>query len=358
MKRCRHTEWLTLRTAGKRVVIHESDRIQRLTSCIAGPAVGRPGLIVFLGDTVKAAALYQLFRVRIKKSKSDGVSRNMNLYLDFSTIGTDRPLFLASESLYVQQYLRSSEKRAERCHFEERYELLGGGSSLDNHIDTIYSRLLHTFADVFCFFALDYGGLKQISRRVAAWMESSNPSTLFSCAYPKLVIVTDMVSSNPNYEAIVKAKFLCFLRRDTKKDLRLYLSSVDVVALVPEREVSPESRYRLLKERLLNSCDQVRDCREKVSALFSITHFAALLHLACKHFCESPTTTFDIVKAARTGNPVCEDLTGHISTFIDRSNSSGLHTAFVVKMIASSLFLDNYPPDSHSKPSHTQITHH
>jgi len=47
----------------------------------------------------------------------------------------------------------------------------GESFAADDIADRLYSRLLHPFADIFCLFSADLGGLRAISRHVASWLE-------------------------------------------------------------------------------------------------------------------------------------------------------------------------------------------
>ena len=328
--------------------LHEANRVQVLIADIANPDVQRPGLIVFLGNAAKSVALCQLFGIKAKQAGKNRATGEIHLHVDSSTVGTDRPLLLADGD-FQQHRPKSWGLRSEKCHATTHHSLLHAhASSFDDLANALYCSLLYPFADMFCFFAADLGGLRQISRRIAAWIESESLSNLPPCTYPKVVIVTDLVSSSPDYEKNAKKTFLWFLRQETKKNVSSYVSSIEVVALVPADRISSESRYRRLKERLLDGCDQVRAHRDETSTLFSTAHFAAFLHLACEHFSRSPTTLLDFIKASRTQNPPSVHLAEHISTFLNRSHSEG-PDSFAAKTIGSSLFLDSYPPGCHSK---------
>ncbi|KIV98622.1 uncharacterized protein PV09_09590, partial [Verruconis gallopava] len=321
-------------------------RVQAVIADVANPELQRPGLIVFLGNVSKAVALRQLFGLKAKQAGNSRSIGEVHLHIDSSTVSTDRPLLLADGDFSLR-HTRSISSRFEKCHSTTHHSLLQPHtSSLNDVANALFYNLLYPFTDIFCFFASDLGGFRQISRRIAAWIETESFTNLPSCTNPKVIIVTESVSSTLDYEKNAKTTFLWFLRQETQKNVSTYVSSIEVVALLPEGRVSPESRYRRLKERLLDGCDEVRGQRDKASTLFSTTHFAAFLNLACGHFCHNPTTAFNFIKAARTQNPISDHLTGHISTFLGRTSHEELD-GFVAKTIGSSLLLDNYPPGSH-----------
>lgn len=353
MKRCSHSAWLSLHASGESVSLHESDRLQTVIADVVDPDVQRPGLIAFLGNTTKAIALRHLFGLKAKQAGSSRALGELHLHIDPSTVDTDRPLLLADGD-FSQRQPRTPGSPFEKCHATTVHSLIHRrGPNVDHLATDLCGTLLYAFTDVFCFFAADLGGFRQIARRMASWLESDCLQSLPSRTRPKVIIVSDVGSSTPEYEKNAKTTFLWFLGQETEKDVSMYLSSIEVVAPVAEGKASPASRYRRLKERLLDGCDQVRACRSDTSTLFSTTHFAALLHLACEHFCQGPTTAFDFIAASRKQNPVPNRLDEHISTFLSHSHPEDFDT-FAAPTIGSSLFLDSYPPGCHSKsiPDH------
>jgi len=203
--------------------------------------------------------------------------------------------------------------------------------------------------DVFCFFSADLGGFKQIACHVAAWLEKGSSSTLPKCTYPRVIIVSDKIPPGAETEKEARKSFLWLLEQETTKDPFEQISAIDIVALFPAGTMSDEARHRPLKERLMDGSDQVRKKREETRLLFSATHFGALFKYACGHFAETNGQPFNFIRASRTCNPIAPDLEEHLSTFLKHARNPNELTKFVVPIIASSFFLDNYPPDAHSK---------
>jgi hypothetical protein len=147
---------------------------------------------------------------------------------------------------------------------------------VDGTIDSIYSRLLLPFADVFCFFSSDINGFRQIARHIAIWLNKGQPSTLLRSTYPRIIIVTEKAPIGREPEKEARKAFLWLLREETTHDLSEQISAIDVVSLLPKGKVSAEARYRRLKECLLKGSDEVQRNREETRTLFSAIHFAAL----------------------------------------------------------------------------------
>jgi hypothetical protein len=354
MKRCDHSHWLSFGSSGNDTCLLESDRLQTLTHQIQDPETQRPSLIVLIGNASKSQALRKLFGIKKgRKFRSKRNADEIHLHLDPSTIFHSRPILLADSDL-PQQNLKRRVPTADKCHETIRRTLprIGGGlsySAPDGNTDTIYSHLLLPFADVFCFFSADVDGFRQIARHVAGWLEKAQPSTLPRSTFPRVIIVTEKMSPGAEREKEARKAFLWLLREETTRDLSEQISDIHIVALLPDRRVSPEARYRRLKERILNASDEVRSNREDTRTLFSATHFTALFKYACDHFSQASEEPFDFIKASRKQNPVAEDLTEHLFIFLKHIKSAKELTEFAVPIIASSILLDHYPPDTHGR---------
>jgi hypothetical protein len=124
-------------------------------------------------------------------------------------------------------------------------------------------------------------------------------------------------------------------------------SAIEIIALFPAGALSVDARHRLLKERLMDGSDQVRKGREDTRFLFSMTHFTAFFRSACENFSEE--RSFDFINASRLYTPVAPDLEEHSSNFLKHIKSLKELTGFAAPMLASSFFLDSYPPDAHRK---------
>jgi hypothetical protein len=354
MKRCNHSHWLSFGTYNNETSLLESDRLQTLTHHLQDPDTQQPSLFVLIGNTSKSLALRELFGTKkVRKFRSNRHSGEIHLHLDSSSIFNSRPIFIADGDL-PQPSLRTKVPSAEKCHETIRRALpkptADSRIALDGTTDSIYSHLLLPFADVFCFFSADLGGFRQIARHLAAWLEKGQSSTLPRTTYPRVIIVTEKIRLGTYAEKEARKAFLWLLREETTHELSKQFSDIHIVALLPDYKVSSEARYRRLKECLLNKSDEVRRNREDTRTLFSATHFDALFRYACDHFSQPSEGLFDFIKASRKQNPVAEDLAEHLSIFLKHIKSAKELTEFAVPVIASSILLDNYPPETHSKP--------
>jgi hypothetical protein len=281
----------------------------------------------------------------LKKTRRLSQAGEIHLNLDPSTTFTDRPILLA-ECDTGSALQRRVDTKSDRCH-ETTSIVLPRLPAGERTADDVYPSLLFPFADLFCFFANDLGGLRQTAQRLALWLEKDHSSTLPESALPSVVIVTSNVPPKSQAEEEARKAFLCMLGEETARDPYQQVSAINVVALFPNSGLSADARYRHVKERFMRQSDQVRKNKEESRVLFSGAHLAAFLKGASAHFAGTLSTPFDLIGASRVDNPVAPDLTEHFSNFLKHVNSSNQLKEFAVPMLASSLLLDSYPPDSH-----------
>jgi len=352
MKRCKHSHWLSFGTYGNETSFLESDKLQTLTYHLQDPDTQQPSLFVLIGNTSKSSVLRELFGIKKGwKFRSNQYASEIHLHLDPSSTFNSRPILIAEGDLSLQG-LPTKGPSTQKCHETTRRAYPKAAAScntLDGTTDSIYSRLLLPFADIFCFFSADLGGFRQIARHLAKWLEKGQPSTIPRSTYPRVIIVAENIPLGAQREKEAKKAFLLLLREETTHDLSELISGIHVVTLLPLHKVSSKARYRRLKEYLLNRSDEVRKTREETRTLFSATHFAALFRYACNHFSRPSKELFDFIKASRNENPVAKDLAEHISNLLKHIKSAKELIEFAVPFIASSFLLDNYPPASHSR---------
>ncbi|KAF2844459.1 FabD/lysophospholipase-like protein, partial [Plenodomus tracheiphilus IPT5] len=217
----------------------------------------------------------------------------------------------------------------------------------ENTADLVYPYILFPFADVFCFFATDLGGFRQVAQRLAGWLTHCSSPSRPNATLPSVFVVTDTFPPSAAAESEALKAFLWMLGEETAVDPYERVSSIDIVAMHPKSAISPDARFRRLKERVMERSDQARSTRRATRSLFHASHLAALLYSAGAHFAQSSRASFDLVRATRTHNPVPTDLDEHLSNFLHHVTSLTGLNEFAAPMIASSLLLDSYPPDAH-----------
>jgi hypothetical protein len=126
----------------------------------------QPSLFVLIGNILKSLAFRELFRTKkAGKFRSKRHTSEIYLYLNAFSIFHSR-LILIIDSDLLKQGLRTKVPLAEKCHNIIRQALPRPTAdlciNLDKTTDNIYSYLLLSFTDVFCFFSVNLGGFKQI----------------------------------------------------------------------------------------------------------------------------------------------------------------------------------------------------
>lgn len=358
MKSCNHSHWLSLHSHHGEITFTQSDRAATLLHSLLYLESQRPCLFVLVGNRSKARALRELASASIgKRSAGKRGYGEIHLHLDPSAPFSGRPILFADGDFPIQK--NSKPSTFGKCHEVTNILLPQPRESLPSYTlqaaaDNVYLRLLFPFTDVFCFFALDLGGLQPIARRLAAWLNSSRPLTLPVVVPPQIIIVTE--TSTPELqESQLLEHFLRLLAHETRTDPSTCFAAIRVVALLPDGHISPAARHRKLKESLMHASDQVRLQRLEMSMLFSAQHFATFLREACSYFVEASSEPFDFIRASRVVNPPALDLKEHLTNFLTKINTIEELKKFAVPLIASSLLLDGYHPDTHREFSARRV---
>ena len=349
MKRCQHTNWISLCSEGNGSYLVVSDRLDTIKAHIPEPDSRKPSLFVLIGNRAKSIALRELFGAkRNQRFVTKRVPGEIHLHVEASSIFNERPLLVADSDLPSKAC--RARFPSTRCHETTKRIVQRAGSPAEI-ASRIYSQLLSPFVDVFCFFSDDLGGFEQVARHLATWLEQSQESTVSMSTRPRVVIVTEKIPAGVENEKEATKAFLWLLSEETKRDPFKQVSAIDVIALFPAGALSVHARHRLLKERVMAGSDLVREHRVESRSLFSVAHLAAFLGRACEHFSDPTDKPFDFVKASRVDNPVPQDLSEHLTNLLRHVSKSGDLVAFAAPAIASSFLLDSYPPHSHCRPS-------
>ena len=349
MKRCQHTNWISLCSEGNDSYLAVSDRLDTIKAHIPEPDSRRPSLFVLIGNRAKSIALRELFGAkRNQRFVTRRVPGEIHLHVEASSIFNERPLLIADSDLPSKAC--RAKVPSTKCH-ETTKRIVQRAGSLAEIASRIYAQLLSPFIDVFCFFSDDLGGFEQVAHHLATWLEQSQESTVPRSTRPRVVIVTEKIPAGVENEKEARKAFLWLLSEETKRDPFKQVSAIEVIALFPAGALSVNARHRLLKERIMAGSDLVRENRVESRSLFSVTHMAAFLVSACEHFSKAIDQPFDFVMASRVDNPVPRDLDEHLANLLKHVSNSGDLIAFAAPTIASSFLLDSYPPGSHCRSS-------
>jgi hypothetical protein len=351
MKHCDHSHWFGLYMSKNEIEFTYSDRAQTLLHSLPYSEAQKPSLFVLIGNSGKTLALKELATGNIrKKSIGRRALGELHLHIDPSSIFSDRPVLFADGDFPAYQKL-SKTPSSEKCHNLTSKILLPSRSrtpstSLQNAANSLYVTLLSPFTDAFCFFAGDFGGLQPIARLIALWLEIDQPPTQPTSTLPHIIIVVESSIAN-SLESSTLENFLQLLYVETRQDVYAQFSRIQILSLVPDGDLSTQSRHRRLKECLMGASDQVRSTRVVSRTLFSAQHLGAFLGHACSHFGASVGKPFNLIETSRLDYPPAPDLKEHLTNFLLNIRSPEELKSFAIPIIASSILLDNYPPEMH-----------
>jgi hypothetical protein len=352
MKSCDHSEWLSLGAEDGKVVFQETDRLKNLVDGLPNPDTRFPSLLVLIGKKTKSLVLRELvslerrYKFRIRRAR-----HGIHLHVDASSIFQENPVFYADSYLPIN-LVGDSISQTERCH-ESIKRLLpqssADSSGLTEAADHLYACLLRPFSDIFCLFLADLGGMSPVVERLVSWFEKGETSVAPKTSNPSLMLVVESETPGPKVERVAKERLLRMLKEKTPRSVFDHFCDVEVVSILPEGRLSLEARHRRLKERLLDALDLGQERRMKMGMLLSATHFAVFFSHACSHVTTNPYKAFNFIKTSRLRNPVSVEIDKHLSKFLKHIWSPRQLTDFAIPVIASSLFLNAYPPDMHGK---------
>lgn len=348
MQRCEHTAWLQVSSdACKTNIVWQPDRIFNLLSSVIATELVTPSLWILIGNVCKSNVLRDL--VASRSSKRVGGRRRageIHLQIERDTATSEHPHLIADGDISKPSCTKVASNKHHKCHQTSSFPVTQREVA-DQVADRLYSCVLQPFSDVFCLFSNDIGGLRASSRLVAGWLSRSKASLVPVNTFPQLIIVIDGFSNID--ERQTKDRFLKLLAQDTSISIHDCFSEVDVVSLPVKNQMPGSFSSRRLRERLRRASDKVRRARKDARLLFKAKHFNGFFKLACKHVSEYADVPFDVLSATRVYNPVAPDMVIHLSNFIKRIRTPRELFEYAIPMVASSFFLDSYPPDAPSR---------
>lgn len=344
MKHCSHTHWLNLACIEDDLFLQKSDRLARLVDQVIDQDEARPSLCIILGNKTKSKVLRHVFGIkRTRFFRNRRHPGELHLNISPSTVGSEKPLFVADGAMAYSATKIGS--KTNKCHVIENLALHRPQAEAQ-FVSKLY-RLLSPFADVYCIFATDIGGFRQVACLVASWLEQM--SMMYSAVpLPQLVVVTDKIPLGKRSEQEARRALLSLIAEETRLEIFSCFSDLEVVSTYQKRLSSTE-QLSVIRGRILQASENVRSTREASRKLFSAVHFSAFFDLACAHFSTNPDIPFDFVKASRVDNPITPDLTEHLSNFIRLVKHPDELLTYAIPMLSSSLLLDSFPPDAHGE---------
>nr|XP_001393324.2 hypothetical protein ANI_1_2628074 [Aspergillus niger CBS 513.88] len=305
-------------------LLYDATRPRQLTAASTPRRPSQAALVCFLGRSRKDRALRYLF--------PDNPSRKVggfNLRVDHRTWPTERPILFADGDPLRDCQLPDTELLAR----DEPIPITWSSDPALPLQDVIVARCLLPFAHVTCIFAADLGGLPSVRRLLNRWAVAGRDATRPSLQTRIIVLVDADEVSESDGQAL-------FQQLDGSE---LY-ASVHLLPVSRGDVLSDEARYRPVKEEILKALDWATRERVTTQTSFLACHLARFLEGAIRHTAQDHQKPFDLIAAGRP-QPRPAEWAACIGDFLERTQAIGSETQD--QLLASSLLLDAYPPDTH-----------
>ncbi|KAI1489423.1 hypothetical protein F5X96DRAFT_683944 [Biscogniauxia mediterranea] len=310
---CSHWIWSS---EGEAPGIAGSRRLDDLTSSLP-PQDPAPSLVLMIGCRQRPAVC------RRSKRQLSGIC------LDFHNDG-ELPLLLGTAVLQEQKTKFSCCRSAREC-FPPTCVFQAEADA------AIYSQLLYPFVDVFCFYAYTLRDLECISKHLAVLIQIGQPTPRFG--HPPKILILLVGHQWVDREIPIEQDFDSFVGENCA--LNSYFSKVSFLQL-------PDAgRGLAIPPFLIDHVQIVRQKRREASALFVVQHLNTLFDRAFDTVSSFPGTSFDCLLAARRDFPVDPDMATHLENFVTQVPVASQLRTFAVPVVASSILLDQYPPQMH-----------
>ncbi|KIW25587.1 uncharacterized protein PV07_08753 [Cladophialophora immunda] len=126
-------------------------------------------------------------------------------------------------------------------------------------------------------------------------------------------------------------------------------SAISIVPLYPEHSLSGTTRYRKLKESLLDAADAVRLARVETRYLFTFCHVVDFLDLAIQQLQQSSEQPLDVILASCQCRPVSSILDESMTEFLIEHQKQSWIDNQALHVVTSSLLADHYIPEMHDQ---------
>lgn len=298
------------------------------------PARQTPILWLCLGRAHRRKAIKAL--VPSIRGRSFASMRGISLHTDPASIYESRPfpVFILQGDLLEDARECRARERDTVHHFLPTSDRTASLSP----ISFLCSQLLLPFVDVVALFLDDYPNIDAVAAQLAQWSQQGAPSSRPKATHPHLLVVSERAS--------LTTRFFDNLASQTDISLTSLFATIAVVPVNEAANLSPQARFRPLKEQLWHRSDDVRNARISSRYLFSARHLQELLHHRLEQLGSVEHQTFDFVLQARHHNTVGADLTTHLRTFLDTFDARR-HVEAAVTLMATALLLDHYVPGMH-----------
>ena len=213
-------------------------------------------------------------------------------------------------------------------------------------------RAIAPIANVVCYFASDFGGVKSVAALLAAQVQGCPPSDVpFECL-PRILIVVDTVAKRFDAEAAkeVVLEAMCTAAGSSELDvavaLRMHYHSLQVVGL--QRNRSSRERSLSVHHRLQQMQVEAMASKNACGYLFSHAHACTFAGRLLDNFCSGFEHPFSFVKNSRAVDFSLHDFTSHLSELFAILPAEIWFWHLACPLITSAIIFSAYPRGSHS----------
>jgi len=343
MAPCTHTTWLYFSRIHE-LTLYDEDRFARLLDDLSDAATQQPSLLLFVGRQAKNTALRELFPFNsFKKKRNTG---GVDLRLDTTTIASNYPIFIVDGDSKLKT---STPLSTSTCHRIRSYRLHWECPPQLGVSEILYTRLLFLITDVICIFADDFNSPTEVVALLKSWAAAGSASYLPRLVRPRIVIVSTEDEASITFNVLQAQDFKFSLGQ---QDLINFFSSI-IVLYLTAAPISSLARHRRLKEVLLRHADEMRQLRQQARQLYSAVHLHRFFREAVSHVSQTVERPFNFIQASRMSNPICDEYSKHLATFVRLAGLHGIACKETASFIASGMLMDAYPPGMHSRSHHS-----
>ena len=339
---CPHLAWLRFSDV-KDVALIDTGRLTQVISELNDPSNQWPTLLLFVGRKAKQIALKEIYPYNnVRKGFNEGI---ITLRSETTSIHTKYPIFFAESDPFTSITPRT-ESHA-HCHDISSTPLQWTKSISDDLLDIVHARLFGLFVDVLCIFADDYKDFDSVVRKLTTWASLGRTSFSLKGVRPKVIIVKrgNGLNSTSAFDSLA-SEGMCY--ELNQRTLIRYFSSITVLYLA-DQQISPLARHRRLKELIQRQTEEMRHLRLLNGCLYSALHLNYFFNDAIKHTAHIVQTPFNFILSSRKENRVEVEYIQHLESCLRLHKSHQLPFDILLRYIASTILLDAYPPDMHSK---------
>ncbi len=340
MSLCKHTRWLRLRQSHGGESIEVSDRPHQILDKLRNPDTP-VGFALLIGNQMKSVFLSNLCP---HVQCADNSRHHGEIHLNVSHARATKPIFLADGDIPLHNRLPIRSKTY-HCH-ESTDVPLSLDKVVTNYVeaaDEMYKNFLFPFVDVICLFVSDIGGPNNATQRLATWIASTR--TFASPILPALVLIVSK-GDKRKMQMIIDD----MMRPDESTGLAGYFHHISIIAVSPTTKAAwLRKQVMFLRQRLYQTIESIQGVRKDTGYDLSASHTVDLLQTAAREGCVASNSPLNFIEVARRSNPVPKNFSTHLANFFKAFPESDMLRQLAIPLVASSLIMDQYPPDMHRK---------